>query len=133
MRPAIRHESNVTKSKLQLDLVSKMASNLSKNLLRKKSVLTFINLQKFIFCPPQHKDWVAEWLRRWTANPMCSARVGSNPISVEIFLHVSILSRNFFVIYFSFKFIFPLLVQNTKEWTGIRFILILVQFLEIFF
>ena len=25
---------------------------------------------------------VAEWLRRWTANPMCSARVGSNPILV---------------------------------------------------
>ena len=23
---------------------------------------------------------MAEWLRRWTANPMCSARVGSNPI-----------------------------------------------------
>ena len=28
-------------------------------------------------------DEVAEWLRRWTANPMCSARVGSNPILVE--------------------------------------------------
>ena len=27
-------------------------------------------------------DEVAEWLRRWTANPMCSARVGSNPIVV---------------------------------------------------
>ena len=29
----------------------------------------------------QH-DEVAEWLRRWTANPMGSARVGSNPIFV---------------------------------------------------
>ena len=29
-------------------------------------------------------DEVAEWLRRWTANPMGSARVGSNPILVEI-------------------------------------------------
>lgn len=28
-------------------------------------------------------DEVAEWLRRWTANPLCSARVGSNPILVE--------------------------------------------------
>ena len=28
-------------------------------------------------------DTVAEWLRRWTANPMCSARVGSNPILVD--------------------------------------------------
>ena len=31
------------------------------------------------------KDEVAEWLRRWTANPMCSARVGSNPILVGKF------------------------------------------------
>ena len=30
-------------------------------------------------------DEVAEWLRRWTANPMGSARVGSNPILVGIF------------------------------------------------
>ena len=28
---------------------------------------------------------MAEWLRRWTANPMGSARVGSNPILVDIF------------------------------------------------
>jgi hypothetical protein len=34
-------------------------------------------------------DEVAEWLRRWTANPMGSARVGSNPIFVDIFsLHM---------------------------------------------
>ena len=31
------------------------------------------------------KDEVAEWLRRWTANPMGSARVGSNPILVVSF------------------------------------------------
>ena len=31
------------------------------------------------------QDEVAEWLRRWTANPMCSARVGSNPILVVPF------------------------------------------------
>ena len=30
-------------------------------------------------------DEVAEWLRRWTANPLCSARVGSNPILVDNF------------------------------------------------
>ena len=29
---------------------------------------------------------MAEWLRRWTANPMGSARVGSNPILVGNFL-----------------------------------------------
>ena len=32
-------------------------------------------------------DEVAEWLRRWTANPMGSARVGSNPILVGKFLN----------------------------------------------
>ena len=35
---------------------------------------------------PYKQDKVAEWLRRWTANPLCSARVGSNPILVEVFL-----------------------------------------------
>ncbi len=30
------------------------------------------------------EDEVAEWLRRWTANPLCSARVGSNPVLVDI-------------------------------------------------
>ena len=39
---------------------------------------TVLNLQSL-------SDEVAEWLRRWTANPMGSARVGSNPIFVEIF------------------------------------------------
>ena len=31
-------------------------------------------------------DEVAEWLRRWTANPLGSARVGSNPIFVVDFI-----------------------------------------------
>ena len=31
---------------------------------------------------------MAEWLRRWTANPMGSARVGSNPILVGNFSKV---------------------------------------------
>ena len=34
----------------------------------------------FLLC-----DKVAEWLRRWTANPLGSARVGSNPILVGYF------------------------------------------------
>ena len=41
-----------------------------------------------------HQDEVAEWLRRWTANPMCSARVGSNPILVELFLLYSKISEH---------------------------------------
>ena len=32
-----------------------------------------------------HADEVAEWLRRWTANPLGSPRVGSNPILVDIY------------------------------------------------
>ena len=42
-------------------------------------------------------DEVAEWLRRWTANPMCSARVGSNPIlvvSVTYFLDTALRNQN---------------------------------------
>jgi hypothetical protein len=38
-----------------------------------------------IFWSSASLDEVAEWLRRWTANPMGSARVGSNPILVEFF------------------------------------------------
>ena len=36
-----------------------------------------INLQLFF-------DYMAEWLRRWTANPLGSARAGSNPVIVEL-------------------------------------------------
>ena len=35
--------------------------------------------------PHNSNDEVAEWLRRWTANPMGSARVGSNPANCEHF------------------------------------------------
>ena len=35
-------------------------------------------------------DEVAEWLRRWTANPLGSARVGSNPIFVDSFLNLDL-------------------------------------------
>ena len=33
-------------------------------------------------------DEVAEWLRRWTANPLCSARMVRIPSSSENFIHV---------------------------------------------
>ena len=46
---------------------------------------------KLIFWIFDHEDEVAEWLRRWTANPMGSARVGSNPILVDIFFQGNIL------------------------------------------
>ena len=43
---------------------------------------------------PQQQDEVAGGLRRWTANPMCSARVGSNPILVDIFAHTWVREAN---------------------------------------
>ena len=36
----------------------------------------------------RRQDEVAEWLRRWTANPLGFPRVGSNPIFVDHFLSV---------------------------------------------
>ena len=48
----------------------------------------------YIFIAPyffQVDDEVAEWLRRWTANPLGSARVGSNPILVDNFLLILLL------------------------------------------
>ena len=32
------------------------------------------------------QDSVSEWLRRWTRNPLGSARRGSNPLAVVLFL-----------------------------------------------
>ncbi len=46
------------------------------------------------------KDEVAEWLRRWTANPLGFAREGSNPFFVVFFLSLFIiicLIRIFFI------------------------------------
>ena len=37
-------------------------------------------------CASKIRDEVAEWLRRWTANPLGFPRVGSNPILVELIL-----------------------------------------------
>ena len=41
----------------------------------------------------QFIDEVAEWLRHWTANPMGSARVGSNPIVDYCFLMDRMINR----------------------------------------
>ena len=60
-------------------------------------------------------DEVAEWLRRWTANPMCSARVGSNPILVEKSLFTKGTEpepNNSVVIYFSRLFKSILLISK---------------------
>ena len=51
----------------------------------------FANFKEFQFIKNDYflhlartQDEVAEWLRRWTANPLGSARVGSNPILVDV-------------------------------------------------
>ena len=44
---------------------------------------TYCNI--YLFFTHDGKDEVAEWLRRWTANPLGSPRVGSNPILVDFF------------------------------------------------
>jgi hypothetical protein len=36
----------------------------------------------------RYEDKVAEWLRRWTANPLGFAREGSNPFLVDFFLNI---------------------------------------------
>ena len=41
-------------------------------------------------CASRASDEVAEWLRRWTANPLCSARVGSNPILVAVVFLINV-------------------------------------------
>ena len=50
---------------------------------------------------PNMFDEVAEWLRRWTANPMCSARVGSNPILVVGFFFSVFVIHNTAQVYLS--------------------------------
>ena len=42
-----------------------------------------VHLSLPVVCATLPRDEVAEWLRRWTANPMGSARVSSNLILVE--------------------------------------------------
>ena len=62
-----------------------------------------------------YEDEVAEWLRRWTANPLCSARVGSNPILVGIsFLINFLISANWMSI--SFISWISLTNQANRNW-----------------
>ena len=49
-------------------------------------------------------DEVAEWLRRWTANPLGSARVGSNPILVVDFVYIRVDLHSKFKNRSSFRF-----------------------------
>ena len=57
----------------------------------KLAVLPANWLWKILSYTTEQVDEVAEWLRRWTANPMGSARVGSNPILVDNFFQGNIL------------------------------------------
>ena len=46
-------------------------------------VLVLVRAWKYQSSPPAAV--VAEWLRRWTRNPMGSPRTGSNPVGSEYF------------------------------------------------
>ena len=55
---------------------------------------------------------LSEWLRRWTANPLCSARVGSNPAAdVNFFVWMT----SFFALPFFFSFSFLLVAPRESK------------------
>ena len=62
---------------------------------------------------------MAEWLRRWTANPLCYARVGSNPILVVFSLllhyyHISFFCHHY--VYYSTSFLIILIIERGVVW-----------------
>ena len=61
--------------------------SLSNDFCPKKNFMETQMIDPYLFSPyrylTQTGDRVAEWLRRWTANPIRSPRVVANPISVE--------------------------------------------------
>ena len=59
----------------------KMDTSIAKGVL----LVSVSRFKKAFWASFECADEVAEWLRRWTANPLCSARVGSNPILVVFF------------------------------------------------
>lgn len=67
----------LTGSSGQTLLWSEFMWEMSKSNLSKTQIPAAIGVKSAL-----KQDEVAEWLRRWTANPLCSARVGSNPILV---------------------------------------------------
>ena len=42
---------------------------------------------------------VAEWLRRWTRNPLGSPRAGSNPVDYEEHISILALYREYFLLF----------------------------------
>ena len=61
-----------------------------------------------------YQDEVAEWLRRWTANPMGSARVGSNPILVVKMVLDSV--RNFYFKFITFNTDIFFVDESMAKW-----------------
>ena len=57
---------------------------------------------------------MAEWLRRWTANPMGSARVGSNPILVVKMVLDSV--RNFYFKFITFNTDIFFVDESMAKW-----------------
>ena len=52
-----------------------------------RQTVFFTKILKFLKLRPNHEDTVAEWLRRWIANPLLFERESSNLSSVEFFEH----------------------------------------------
>ena len=50
-------------------------------------------------------DTLAEWLRRWTANPLGYARAGSNPAGVVLFIYFDIFVQFLIKVFLFFLFI----------------------------
>ena len=73
---------NVKQAEFLLILVISLVLHVSSNFEITK--LIWIQISN---SPSVIHDEVAEWLRRWTANPLGSPRVGSNPILVDHFTH----------------------------------------------
>ncbi len=70
--------------------------------MRLRFISAWILIKDLFISTFSYPDEVAEWLRRWTANPMCSARVGSNPILVDTCTNFN--QSNFFLRRKPFKY-----------------------------
>ena len=77
---------------------------------------------------------MAEWLRRWTANPLCSARVGSNPILVEnifFLLFFFFVNFHFLGLFSELSFILDVYTEKKAEEKRVFFALpVLTDFAE---
>ena len=80
------HANRVGSSLAERSLQALVGKNASSNL---ATVILDVDSVDWCYSQPlsrciAHTDTVSEWLRRWTRNPLGSARRGSNPLGVGI-------------------------------------------------